>query len=308
MNNYSPSITTTPCRDLTFKEDVDMYPDLDEPLAEVKISNNLPTKPNSRLCSCMMQTINCIPDPKSTIEERILSRRKVCDKDQSLCAGISFNSTEGWYGSYLMCNHTERAAWAYQQNYLTNGNDSAACSSIGGISQQPMPSVSLQSDCQVLLRQAGPDGRGTVTFDPATSATESSNLFSIGKGALGPGAKIGIGVSIGSFALLSIALGIYFWFQRRRTLSSPRILEEEYQKAELPDTSIRPVLKIDTLLDSGQVFELRGDDVPKEMNGEAALVEADGGVGIMELATEHNKRAELEASQLESKGDPQDSK
>ena len=303
MNDYSPSVTPTPCKNFTFRDDVDMYPDRDTPLAEINIANTLPTKSNPRLCSCMMQTMNCITDPKSTTEEKMVTHRKLCNKNKSLCGGVSFNSTEGWYSSYLHCNITEKASWVYQQNYLANGNDSAACSAVGGIIQQATPSASLQNDCQVLLRQAGRDGRGTVTFDPATGATEARSLVSPDRAVLSSGAQAGIGVGIGCFTILCIVLGVYFWVRRRRLKRLSESPVEEYHKAELPDTCKPSALKIDMMLDGDEVFELKGDDMPTEVSGKDRCVEADGGLGIIELATDDNKPAELEAPQLKEKGE-----
>jgi 1,3-beta-glucanosyltransferase GAS1 len=219
MNNYSPSKITIPCTEFTLKGGIDTYPTALS--GEMKINSSLPVKPNSRLCSYMMQTMNCITNSNTTMEERINSHKRLCLEDISFCSGVGFNSTKGQYDSFLMCNETQKASWAYQKNYIAHGNDSAACSSVGGMVQRVMPFTSLQSDCQVLLRQAGPDGKGTITFDPSTTATESGSLILSAKYALESRAKIGIGVSISVFVILCAALRVYLWVRRWRIRATP---------------------------------------------------------------------------------------
>ena len=211
IEDYSPSNSALPCQDITLRGDLDSYSE--DLHGEMKISTILPAKPNRRVCSCMMDNINCIANPMASLEETFISRKNLCDHDESLCFGTTFNSTEGRYGSFLMCNLTETASWIQQQNYIAHNNDSAACSSAEGAIQQATPSASLASDCQVLLRQAGSDGRGTITFTPS-SESSSLHVFSPGKGELHTGAKIVIGVSIAGFAILCVVLGVYFWALR----------------------------------------------------------------------------------------------
>jgi 1,3-beta-glucanosyltransferase GAS1 len=100
VNNYSPSKITTPCTEFTLKGGVDTYPTALS--GEIKINSSLPVKPNSRLCSCMMQTMNCITNSNTTIEERITSYSRLCREDISFCSGVGFNSTEGQFDSFLM--------------------------------------------------------------------------------------------------------------------------------------------------------------------------------------------------------------
>jgi hypothetical protein len=167
MEDYSPSNSASPCQDITLRGGLDSYSgDL---RGEIKISTALPEKPSHRVCSCMMENINCITNPMATMEDTSNWRKTLCSDDEPMCFGSTFNSTEGRYGSFLTCNLTENASWVQQQNYIAHGNDSAACRSAGGVIQHATLLASLASDCQVLLRQAGLDGRGkiTITFTPS---------------------------------------------------------------------------------------------------------------------------------------------
>ena len=303
-DEYSPSITSTPCTDVTIKGGVDTYPEA--LTGELKLSLSLPTKSNPRLCSCMMQTLNCIANPIATMEEKIVSLRNLCpqDKKNPSCAGVSSDYTEGQFGSFMLCNYTERASWMQHQNYIAQGNDSAACISGGGALQQATPLTSLPGDCQILLRQAGPNGTGTVTYDPSTNSTESASSFSRpNKSSLKPGAMAGIGVGISILVIVLSITGAYCCWRKRRgkgSLSSNGRVEDEYHKAELPDTTIPRDAMVETLLDSKEVAELAGSDARKELTSEGQLVEVHG-CDVVELPTADNELVELEAHSLKGK-------
>ena len=80
----------------------------------------------------------------------------------------------------------------------------------------------------MLLRQAGPDGTGLVTFTPTPMADRP------GKGShLSLAAKVGIGVTIG---VVLIVIAILALFYRSRKKSSPS-RAQEFGKPELEDTS-----------------------------------------------------------------------
>jgi hypothetical protein len=240
-----------------------------------------------------MDNISCITNPNVTVEETFVARKKLCDRDETLCFGGTFNSTEGRFGSYLMCNLTESASWTQQQNYIAHNNDSAACSSAGGVMQKATPLASLASDCRVLLRQAGPDGKGTITFTPSSVPTDSSSFVPSNKGDLNTGARVGIGVSIGGFVILCVSLGFYLRARRQnKTVTSPTP-EDDFRKAELPDTFIQRADKVHTLIDSNEIRELSGTEVPVHIGIGWEVVEANTEY-ITELPTPHNERAELD--------------
>jgi hypothetical protein len=296
LEDYTPSNTASPCQNFTIRSGLDTYPN--QINGELKISAQLPAEPNPRLCSCMMQTLDCIANPSGTMEASFSSAQNICSQNNIACLGVNYNATEGQYGSFQRFNLTERASWTYQQNYIAHGNDSAECSSAGGVIRQATPLPSLANDCQVLLRQAGPDGTGTVTSTPLSLPTEPKSFVSPTTNSLHTGAKVGIGIGISCFVILCLLLGTYLWARKRRARAAASI--EEYQKAELPDTFIQPGVKDETLLDSTEVGELGGSDVPVEVSGDSGLVEASG-EQMAELPTSHNEKAELDGCEVYSR-------
>jgi hypothetical protein len=151
-------------------------------------------------------------------------------------------------------------SWELQQHYLHNNNDSTACSSAGGVIQQPSPLAGQPSDCQVLLRQAGPEGTGTITFTPAPP-TQSTLFDSPTSSSLPVAAKIGIGVTISAVSIF-IATLVALYYRAKRKKHSPSQLEpssaDTYQKQELPDNSVTPPEGHKILLDSAEIKELEG--------------------------------------------------
>jgi hypothetical protein len=219
-----------------------------------EINTVLPFTPNARACSCMLQSIDCVIRPGLDEETIRNSERDMCAKNHILCSATRPNISEGLYPSYIFCNNTESLSWELQQQYLLNNNDSTACSSAGGVIQQAIPMTSLASDCKEFLRQAGPDGTGTITFTP-TSTIQSNSLNSQPSG-LKTRAKIGIGVGVGSFGILTATLLALYWRVKRGGRSSSQL--DEYQKAELPDNSVVVPIVSEILLDGAEINELEG--------------------------------------------------
>jgi hypothetical protein len=298
IEDYSPSNTASPCQDITVRGDLDSYAEGIH--GQIKISTILPSRPSRRVCSCMMENINCISNPMATMEDTFISRKKICDDDPSMCSGIAFNSTEGRFGSFLMCNLTENASWAQQQNYRAHNNDSAACTSAGGIIQQATPLASMASDCQVLLPQAGSDGQGTITFTPTSAPTGRNTQVAFDTGDLYTGTKVGIGVGMSLFTILSLVLGIFLWARRRRKRAALLSQEDEFRKAELADTSSPRTDQAPVLIDSNEVKELPGADALVEKEGDQGEIHANKAL-IIELPTPYNERAELEVSPISGK-------
>jgi hypothetical protein len=304
MQDYATSTAAIPCNAFTIKADIDVHSDamIGATGSEVKINVTLPSKPNPKLCSCMMDTLSCIPSPNATMEEIILTYNKMCLSGNSSCPGVKLNATEGRYDSFNLCNYTERASWAHQLNYIAQGNESAACSAQGGIIRQATPSASLPTDCQVLLRQAGPEGTGTITFEPATVATKSGSSSSSSRTVLKSGAKAGIVTGVCTFVILSVAIGVYIWL-RKGKMGKNNLLPEAagngFQKAELADTQMSPAEKAQ--VDSIEATELPGSDGRRELRGKEVILEIEGEHTIVELPTASNEPAELDSHELKSK-------
>jgi hypothetical protein len=133
----------------------------------------------------------------------------------------------------------ERASWVFNQLFLSGTTNTTQCNSVGGIIQTPVPSTSIPNDCEIFLRQAGPDGLGTVTFTPLPSSNPTKNNGGhTNNRSLTSASKAGIGVSVVVITLLLLAMiATYIRFQKKKKISLPPE-REEFQKAELPDSEI----------------------------------------------------------------------
>jgi len=92
------------------------------------------------------------------------------------CAGITPNANTGKYGSYSMCNATEKLSWAMNESYnnqtANNPKNNNPCDFKGVATKQtPNPA----SSCKALVSQAGPAGTGTVTSAPSATGAGSSS-------------------------------------------------------------------------------------------------------------------------------------
>jgi X8 domain len=266
------------------RKQIDSYGNFSE---DIKVSSILPGKISDRLCACMMSTLGCIANDETDDSNKLLARRAICNRYAMECSGIKADYENGIWGSFVMCNGTERTSWAFNLQYLRSRNDSSACNSLGGILQNPKPQDSLPNDCKVLLRQAGPEGSGTVTFFP-TATSDSRSEFVESSRELNRGSKIAIGVSIGSVALLVITLLLYFRNRRRKRMRLPEPKGNEYQTPELPSDKMAAEKTVVTLLDSTQIIELEAPQ-PSELEDK----------GINEL--EALEMLELEALEMPSK-------
>jgi 1,3-beta-glucanosyltransferase GAS1 len=261
IDQYVPANTpSSTCRPLAFSD----FPDLQQNLSRsLELSPILPPTPSKKLCECMMQSLGCIADANAA------SGAELCNP--SVCAALGGNTTSGDYASYFQCNKTEHVSWIYNRIYLSQNKTDAACSSVGGLLQQATPSTSLSSGCRNLLRQAGPDGTGKITSFAETVPKDDRRSGDNGR------MKAGIGGGIAAIVAVIGAM-IFFWCRVRRTKTrlaaqaalrspvSPATESSEFQKVELPDTSIeRPEIASTEVYELGEeaekVFEARGDDV-----------------------------------------------
>jgi hypothetical protein len=202
----------------------------------------------------------------------------VCSQNETWCLGSTTNATVGKYGAFSVCNSTERVSWILNQLYKSGQNDTAACTSRRGVVKMAEKSQSKQ--CQFLLRQAGPEGTGTVTQAQLPDEL-LREVKQPGNSTISTSAKAGIGVSI--TLLFLFAAGI-FLLQRRRKRKFSNDDSEKFEKAELPDTS--------AALPKNEIFEIDGDD-RKEI-GDAEVLET-GHEMIIEMPTTLNEPVELEA-------------
>ncbi len=124
----------------------------------------LPPTPNVDLCGCMVKSLSCVakPDVNATGIGDLF--HTVCGLQQGVCDGITANGTTGTYGSYGMCNATEKLSWAFNSYFQKQNSNPSACDFSGAATTQAAASAS--GNCQALMSQAGSAGTGTVTSAP----------------------------------------------------------------------------------------------------------------------------------------------
>jgi X8 domain len=244
----------------------------------IQFSANLPPVPNQRLCSCMMSSLACTANTTGTMQSlRAEDLTRICNKNRHYCAGIEANSTIGAYGAFSPCNKTERHSWAYNQFYGSQGMEAAACSSIGGTMQQSIPLDSQPKDCQIFLRQAGPDGTGSILYTPTPSPAPigGSTTPAQDRPFLNAAAKIGLVVAAAA-VLLFLVIGVIFYRLKRRGKANPHHEKDnDRARPELAGNLFVPSeLEEKAKIDRYETVEMNGDQT-RELQGQT-LVELPG--------------------------------
>lgn len=286
MAEYTPTnLPPSSCRNLT----VLRKSGEDNQTTQLVVSANEAPEPNKRLCSCMLNSAGCLArrDNNPNATEFNLRIKGMCQQNELPCDGVGKNSTTGIYGSYSMCDHFQSGTWVLNQLYNSQRNNASACSAYGGVTQQPTPLESQDSDCQILLRQAGPQGTGTVTYFPPI-ATKLRSSDSDKRGPLTRASRIGIGVGVVMGACVAIAGIIAFCYRARR---KARIAAE---KAELDGkaSSIDPPAQLDgdevMELGGGETLEMGSEGEVCELPGEVASIPAELEAPTSKLACQSN--------------------
>ena len=134
----------------------------------------------------MMSNLTCVAKSGISDDDIEANFGYLCDPGNGdYCSGINANATTGKYGSYSMCNSTERLSFAMNVFYFNqtanNPQDNNPCSFKGNAVKQ---SPSLGNSCKALVSQAGAAGTGTVTSAP-TGTGSSNSPSGTKKGAAG---------------------------------------------------------------------------------------------------------------------------
>jgi hypothetical protein len=232
----------------------------------------------------MMETLGCVAGPNETFEysnKQTLSN--ICGNNSggvgAPCLGIERNVAIGQWGSYSGCNLTEQESWVFNKIYVSKGQKTAACASLGGLVRSPIKADAQAADCAVLLKQVGPDAVGSVSFTPAPTAKSSGarNSGGLSKGAQ---AGIGVGVTILVVFLISAMIGFCVWSRRRKRREAEIA---QAAKAKEPDVTGAPENEM-TELEGTEREELEGTE-RKELEG-TERNELDGYTVITELDSE----------------------
>jgi hypothetical protein len=315
MSAYQPVITPPPACSSVHTMVLSAPPPASSQINTIYLSPEIPPSPDEHLCKCMMDSLQCVAKQEdfgkqsngtrfrlnhtiSTIAddaERGMMQN-LCPQNETWCVGSLTDPTTGHYGSLSVCNASHRASWVLNQASSSSTNATGRCSANGGVFRRPVSSNTQPEGCKLYMQQIGPDGTGKITkrqrfydLDHKGPPTESS--------ALGTPLIIAIAVSLITLAVMGTA-GLIWWRRRRRIRpeksSSPTSLSATgdevgfYGKSELPDNR-----KHFTEVEGTARRELDGEE-RKEMDGEKVF-EGDTSYEIFEMATVHNRPAEMEA-------------
>ncbi|OQD67371.1 hypothetical protein PENDEC_c037G01282 [Penicillium decumbens] len=129
-------------------------------------ASKLPPSPNADLCECMFSSLDCVPVDDIS-DKQYTETFSYLGGTEGVLDGVTGNGTEGTYGTYSMCNKTQRLAFAMNRYYEMNGKSSKACGFNGAAKQ--VSGSSASGACASQMKQAGAAGTGTIAGSLAAS-------------------------------------------------------------------------------------------------------------------------------------------
>lgn len=193
MSAYQPTNTPAACPDVS-----DVW--------KVK-GNALPPTPDANLCSCMFNSLSCVPSSSLSVKSYGDIFGFICAKQPNACAGISKNTTTGIYGAYLMCNATQQLGYAMDQYYNALNKASGACDFQGQAALRNAGSVdskcsaSLASASSAIQAAATATGSGSSSSSNVAAPVPMRNLFTMGDVAVGLYVVVAMAVGAGMVLL-----------------------------------------------------------------------------------------------------------
>lgn len=136
----------------------------------------LPPTPDSDLCSCMYESLSCVPS--SSLNDTAYGDifGYICGEDASLCAGIETNATTGVYGAYSMCSSKQMLGYILDQYYQSQDSSSDSCDFDGSATTQK---ASSNSSCKAKLASASSANAIAATATGASTSTASASSSSL---------------------------------------------------------------------------------------------------------------------------------
>lgn len=169
----------------------------------------LPPSPNAELCSCMYDSLECVP--ANGISNKLYSKTFSYLGGEGVLSGVTGNSTIGQYGAYSMCNAQQRLGWAMNRYYLTKGQKNAkACNFNGAATLKSAKSPS--GSCASQLKSIGPAGTNSAAGGGSLAAGTSGAASSTSKGAAGATAPQAVHIGswqTGAYMVAALASGVF---------------------------------------------------------------------------------------------------
>jgi hypothetical protein len=121
----------------------------------------------------MYSTLTCVPASGLNVSAYGDIFSYICGEDADSCAGINTNVSTGVYGSFSMCNDTEKLGYVLDAYYRSQNSQSYACDSDG---QAVVTSASVASSCSASLASASAANSVAATATAGSSSAASSNV------------------------------------------------------------------------------------------------------------------------------------
>jgi hypothetical protein len=170
-------------------------------------SSKLPPSPNQDLCACMVNSLKCAV--KDSVSDKEIGQLFGTVCSYGVCDGITANATSGAYGAYSMCQAKDKLSFAMNQYYeqqVVKGNGASGCD-FNGAAQTKSP-ISGGSHCDVLLKEAGPSGSGTVTSSSNKGASSGAASSAGARPMTAPG-SVQVGMwQFGAYIITAAVAGI----------------------------------------------------------------------------------------------------
>lgn len=169
----------------------------------------LPPSPNADLCSCMYDSLECVP--VNHISNKLYQKTFSYLGGEGSIDGVIGNATTGQYGAYSMCNSEQRLAFAMNRYYLTKGNKNAAACNFNGAAHLK-PSTPPSGSCATQMRSIGPAGTQSAPGGGLAASTSAGAASSSSKGAApftGPQAVHVGSWQAGAYMVAAVASGVF---------------------------------------------------------------------------------------------------
>lgn len=158
-------------------------------------SSPLPPYPNSEICDCLVDTLECVVKDAVDIKDYEALFGQVCGYGEGICDDISHNATNGSYGVYSVCSPKEQLSHVISNYFVGQNRSENACDFDG--KAQLHAYLDLGDDCKKLIAQAGSTPTASAGSPGATTSTSKGAAAHV----VNPAAVlVGGWLGLGSFA------------------------------------------------------------------------------------------------------------
>lgn len=214
-----------------------------------------------------------------------------------------------------ICSPAEQHSFVLNQLFSSQATgqrtQEEVCNAIHGTIRNSETNEATSDACQIVLRQAGVQGTGTITSTPSNLPTatppkrlvQSQSSTSIANPSMSTGVMAGIITPVILVTLIAIALIIWIFIRRKRKSTSPPttnnlpISPEQKPSFDDPQTIGKPEA------DSGAIFELPEavTELPEttlinlsELEGDQQFIELPSAENEIVMKAQYKKSADLQ--------------